>query len=105
MLHFLKNLFPHADDISTILPAHPLILDVRTTSEYARGHIDGSVNIPLDSLSCSLTQIPDKSKPLILCCASGSRSSTAKMLLEVAGYTRVVNGGGWKELLKKLRAE
>lgn len=105
MFHFLKNLFPHADDILSILSAHPLILDVRTPGEYSDGHIDGSLNISLDSLPRSLAQLPDKSKPIIVCCASGSRSSAAKMLLEVAGYTHVFNGGGWKELLKKLRAE
>lgn len=104
MCHFLKNLFPHADDISSILSAHLLILDVRTPGEYSNGHIDGSLNISLDSLPRSLAQLPDKSKPIIVCCASGTRSSTAKMMLEVAGYTHVFNGGGWKKLLKKLRA-
>ena len=104
MLDFLTSLFPHADDISHIVPAHPLILDVRTPGEYSDGHIDGSLNISLDSLPRSLAQLPDKSKPIIVCCASGSRSSTAKMMLEVAGYTHVFNGGGWKKLLKKLRA-
>lgn len=102
MLHFLRSLLPHTDDISSIVHAHPLILDVRTQSEYRCGHIEGSLNIPLDALSDSLAQISDKSKPIVVCCASGSRSGAAKALLLSEGYLQVYNGGGWRELLEKL---
>lgn len=98
MLDFLKNLFPHADDVSAIISANPVIIDVRTPGEYLSGHIDSSINVPLDSLSRSLAQMPDTSKPIIVCCASGSRSAAAKQILLSKGYTQVYDGGGWTGL-------
>lgn len=80
-----------------------VILDVRTKGEYATGHIQGSVNIPLDQISSVLTQIKDKNKPLITCCASGVRSASAMRFLNSNGYTNVQNGGGWKSLQSKIK--
>jgi phage shock protein E len=40
----------------------------------------------------------DKSKPIVVYCAAGSRAAKAKRTLESAGYTQVVNGGGLDEL-------
>jgi len=71
------------------------IVDVRSPSEYAGGHSTGSVNIPLDSLRNNLKKLPDKEKPIITCCASGARSSSAKSFLKSQGYTNVHNGGSW----------
>lgn len=79
------------------------IVDVRSKGEYQGGHIKGSVNIPVDQLSQQLHRLPDKSKPIITCCASGMRSATAKSILQSSGYTQVHNGGGWSSLEQKLR--
>lgn len=78
------------------------IIDVRSRSEYAGGHIKGSVNIPLDQLGNSFSKLKDKNKPIITCCASGMRSASAKGLLKANGYKEVYNGGGWGSLQNKL---
>lgn len=68
----------------------PLILDIRTKSEYARGHIPGSLNIPLDQLSnwMSETDIA-KTEEIVVHCYSGHRSKIAEKALRKAGYLNV----------------
>lgn len=103
MLKFLRNLFErHAKpDYAALWKAGAVVIDVRSKSEYALGHIDGSLNIPLDSLKQSLHRLPsDKQTPLIVCCASGIRSGQAKSLLTRAGHHQVFNAGGWTTLRK-----
>ncbi len=72
------------------------ILDVRTKEEYKFGHIKNSVNIPLDKLTGSLKRL-NKNKPVITCCASGSRSALARRILKNHGF-EVYNGGSWGSL-------
>ena len=48
------------------------LLDVRTHSEYARGHIEGFINIPVDSLRERISEL-DSSKPVYVICQSGVR--------------------------------
>lgn len=78
-----------------------VIIDVRSPGEFKGGHIQGAINIPLQSIQSSLNKIP-KGKPIITCCASGMRSSSAKSILKSAGYSDVHNGGGWTSLKAKL---
>jgi phage shock protein E len=77
------------------------IIDVRTPAEYKSGHIRGSVNIPLQTISSQLGRIK-KDKPVITCCASGMRSASAKSILKSNGFEDVHNGGGWMSLDSKL---
>ncbi len=79
-----------------------IILDVRTTGEYANGHIRGSINIPLDQLTKNFSKLKNKEQSIITCCASGMRSSSAKGILKSNGYQDVHNGGGWTSLKNKL---
>lgn len=89
-------------DYAALMRQGALILDVRSKGEYQAGHIPGSVNIPLDQLRVQLTKLPEKSRPIITCCASGMRSASAKALLESNGYVNVHNGGGWSRLQSAL---
>jgi rhodanese-related sulfurtransferase len=103
MLGFLKKLFGGKDiDYAGLLAQGALIVDVRTTGEFSSGHIRGSVNIPLDKLRSQLQKIP-KNKPVIVCCASGMRSASAKSVLKSNGYNEVYNGGGWMSLKRYTR--
>lgn len=79
-----------------------IIIDVRTPEEYLRGHIEKSINIPLDKLEQSLDLLNDKEKTIITCCASGMRSERAKKILKKLEYSQVYNGGGWSSLNKKI---
>lgn len=100
----LKSLLagtPQAD-VAEIARQGAIILDVRTSAEFAGGHIAGSLNIPIEALSRSLGKLKDKDRPIITCCASGSRSGVAVRLLKAQGYTNVYNGGGWRGLKSKI---
>ena len=71
-----------------------VLLDVRTKEEYADYHINGSVNIPLDSLDTISGRIPDKATPVFVHCLSGGRSASAAAYLRRNGYSRVYDIGG-----------
>lgn len=74
-----------------------VIIDVRTPDEYKRGHAPGSMNVPLSQLDGKLKKIKALSKPVITCCASGMRSSSAASKLKSEGID-AINGGAWQAL-------
>lgn len=80
--------------IPSLLNQGASIVDVRGVDEFRRGSSAGSVNIPLIDLHRRISEI-DKTKPVILCCASGARSSTAARVLKDNGYQNVINAGPW----------
>jgi len=88
-------------DFKTLVRNGAQIIDVRTTGEFQSGHISGSVNIPLQVLSGQLSKIK-RDRPVITCCASGMRSSSAKSILKANGFSDVYNGGSWNSLEKKI---
>ena len=71
------------------------LLDVRTETERAIGHINGFVHIPLDSLRENLSKIP-KDKPVYVHCHSGLRSYIACRILTGNGYDCYNLAGGWR---------
>jgi rhodanese-related sulfurtransferase len=85
------------EDIKKIIEKGALIVDVRTAEEYKDGHIEGSLNIPLDEIGKAMSWL-QKDVPTIVVCASGSRSAHAVMVLKANGYEKVYNGGGWNSL-------
>lgn len=71
-----------------------LIIDVRTPGEYASGHVDGAMNLPLDRFAQHYEQaVPDKSRQIVLYCQSGARSGQAAQFLKQQQYEKVTNGG------------
>ena len=99
---FLQNLLglgPKVDYKELVANGAQLI-DVRTKAEFQGGHIKGSINIPLQSLSSGLSKLK-KDKVVITCCASGMRSASAKSILKANGFTVVHNGGRWMSLDRK----
>ena len=85
--------------VPSLLEEGGQIIDVRTEGEFEMAHKNGSINIPLESLKERITEL-DKTKPVILCCASGSRSGLAKRLLKAKGLENVHNAGTWSSLTK-----
>ena len=75
-----------------------VFVDVRSAGEFASGNAPGSINIPLQELASRMGEIP-KSSPVVVCCASGTRSGMAKLLLKKNGYPNVHNVGTWSKLL------
>jgi hydroxyacylglutathione hydrolase len=84
-----------AEEIAGELAAaeSPLIVDVRSSREYAIRHIAGSTNIPLSRLRETLHQIPQGTH-FFLHCAGGYRSSIAASLLARAGLTDMTEMAG-----------
>ncbi len=63
------------------------IVDVRTPEEYAKGHIDGAINIPLQDLVKHLNALPsNKNAYILLYCHSQKRSTHALVILHELGY-------------------
>lgn len=81
-----------------------VIIDVRSASEYDRGRIPGSLNIPVDRIAVSVPRIRELNKPVICCCASGHRSRIAANTLKQAGIKEVYNGGSWEKVLRMLES-
>lgn len=78
-----------------------VIIDVRSKAEYADGAIPRSKNIPLPKINSKAEEIKKLNKPVITCCASGMRSSSAAAILKSKGI-ECINGGGWFNLSQKL---
>lgn len=70
-----------------------VVLDIRTSAEYAGGHLPNARNIPLAELEKRVGEIKGN-KPVLICCASGARSGRALAVLEKAGRTEVYNLDG-----------
>jgi rhodanese-related sulfurtransferase len=72
-----------------------LVLDVRETHEWSAGHIPNARHVALGQLNKHLSELEKfKGRPVIVCCASGNRSSSACGALHRAGFDRVFNLSG-----------
>lgn len=70
------------------------LVDVRTPEEFAAGHIEGAVNIPVQVLDQYISELPSD-QPIVVYCRSGNRSATAVDMITRAGYSNVydIQGG------------
>ena len=71
------------------------LLDTRTVGEFAGGHIDDFVNIPVDELRERLGEL-DKGKPVYVICQSGLRSYIACRILSGNGFDAYNFSGGFR---------
>jgi phage shock protein E len=69
------------------------LIDVRTAEEFAEGHIDGALNIPVHELDRRMAELGPKDTSIIVYCRSGARSAQAARMLKGAGYASVRNLG------------
>lgn len=78
-----------------------VLVDVRTPTEYASGHLEGSVNVDWTAKDYETTFAKlDPKKPVLLYCHGGGRSEQALEYLEGKGYKARHLGGGitaWKK--------
>lgn len=65
--------------------AGAVLLDVRTPREFAAGHVEGAINIPVQELSARHDEIP-RGDGVVVYCHSGQRSAIAARELEADGY-------------------
>ena len=72
-----------------------LVLDVRETGEWSSGHIQGARHIALAQLDKRISELEKfKDRPIIICCASGNRSSSACGQLKKIGFEKVFSLDG-----------
>ena len=82
------------------------IIDVRTPAEFASGHIDGAINIPVDQLEEGIRSLRGlkKDSQILLYCRSGRRSAIGKDILQKQGFQKIIDGGGFETLAKNLKS-
>ncbi|MBQ8732542.1 MAG: rhodanese-like domain-containing protein [Oscillospiraceae bacterium] len=72
-----------------------ILIDARTQSEFAEGHIKGAILIPeYEIASRAKQELPDQSALILVYCRSGRRSKIASEELARLGYTNVKEFGG-----------
>lgn len=78
------------------------LIDVRTQTEYRKGHLKNSINIPHVEIGARIKDhVKDKKEDIVLYCRSGMRAGVARKVLEDMGYENVVNGGSYHLLKEK----
>jgi len=85
-----------------MVDAGAILLDVRESDEYDQGAVSGSMHIPRGMLESSIeSRLTDRSRPVVVMCAGGTRSAFAAKTLTDLGYTDVVSMDGgfnrWKD--------
>ncbi|HVB01769.1 MAG TPA: molybdopterin-synthase adenylyltransferase MoeB [Acidimicrobiales bacterium] len=95
----IREIEPAAADV---LRSSAVFLDVREADEYEQGAIPGAMHLPRGFLEVQIEgRITDKSAPIVVYCAGGTRSAFAAKSLSDLGYTDVVSLVGgfnrWKD--------
>ena len=81
----------------------PLVIDVRSGSEFESGAIDGAINLPVQGLPDTLIDTGvELDHEVIVYCRSGRRSAQAKTMLTAAGFTFIFDGGPMDQLEQTL---
>ena len=79
----------------------PLIVDVRSSYEFASGAYPKTINIDLDELQSRVNELGSKDRDITLYCASGARSAYAQRMLQQMGFKNVKNGGGLMHMMMR----
>lgn len=94
-----------ADDTTIakqLIASGAAVIDVREQDEWDEGHLPQAKLFPVGTIDQHTDEIAQlaggKDKPVVVYCKSGGRAGKAKQVLEAAGFTRVVNGGGYRKL-------
>lgn len=104
MFSFIKKLFKIEKlDYTELMEREAIIIDVRSPQEFANGHADNSINIPLGEIINHIAELKQKNKPIITCCRSGARSGRATTTLKKAGI-EAYNAGSWNQVQASLVA-
>jgi rhodanese-related sulfurtransferase len=88
--------------IEEYLQKEAIVIDVRTEQEFAEGHVQGSKNIPLNTIGAQIDAIKEIGKPVITCCRSGARSGSAASILKQNGVD-AINGGPWGNVVNCIK--
>ena len=88
----------------TELADDAVLLDVREPDEFAAGHAENAVHVPLGMVPARVADLPSVDGPLPVICRSGGRSAHAAMWLESNGIAAVTVAGGMQDWQAKGKA-
>jgi len=88
------------DDFMRLNRDDYVLVDVRTESEYRKGHIEGAVNIPVDDIRKRLHEL-DRDKTIVVYCQVGYRGYIADRILSQNGFKVLNITGGYKSGLPR----
>ena len=87
---FWKRFAPPMVNTTSLNFADATIIDVRTPDEFASGHVNGAINLPIQTIQESdVTKLTSKDKPVVVYCRSGNRSSMAAGKLKQWGFEQI----------------
>lgn len=88
--------------VMSLTPA-PVVIDVRTAAEFAEGHVQGALNLDVESgaFQAKLSSL-DKSVGYALYCRSGRRSAMAVEQMTAAGFAEVRDLGALESAAQSL---
>ena len=95
------NHIKSAEAAKLVAAGNITVVDVRTPEEFKEGHIKGAKNIDIASkdFEAQLAKL-DKTKPVLVHCQAGGRSTRALPTFEKLGFTNVTHlddgFGGWE---------
>jgi len=75
----------HGQRAQALVSEGAILLDVRSPSEFAGGHVEGALNIPVQSLAQRMGELP-KGKQIVVYCKSGRRSAAATKMIHEAKF-------------------
>lgn len=75
-----------------------VIYDVRTAEEFAAGHAEGAINLPVEAIADGTYPDVEKDTPIAVYCRSGNRSGQATTILTQAGFTNITDIGAYENL-------
>ena len=83
------------NDVKEMNPEDYILVDVRSEEEYNNGHVEGAINIPVDSLRDRLSEL-NPNKKIVEYCQVGLRGYVADQILSQKGYQVMNVTGGYK---------
>lgn len=99
------NYLPQGNNLTFVDPAKSdlvenlanyYVIDIRAAEDYAKGHIPGSVNIPMATMGEAIPTLPTD-KTLVLVCYTGRTGNQTTGVLRMAGFDALALRGGHEE--------
>ena len=81
-----------------------VVIDTRPASEFDRGKVHDSINIPIDRININLKRIVQMNRPVIICSNSVSENERVIDVLKANGVNEIYNGGSWTRLWRIARS-
>ncbi|MFZ1456850.1 MAG: universal stress protein [Saprospiraceae bacterium] len=101
MISIFKKIFGSSTD--NVIEKDAVIVDVRSKNEFASGHLQGAVNIPLELVETKADTMRNHAQ-IVLYCRSGNRSAHAKKILSDCGITNVMDAGSLEQAQNLMNA-